>query len=48
MNVTNVVKPFHITVISEDIKEHILERNLLNVFSVVKPLQDRVISKDIN
>ena len=31
MNVINVVKPLHITVISNVIREHILERNPKNV-----------------
>ncbi|GAB1303419.1 hypothetical protein APTSU1_001866700 [Apodemus speciosus] len=47
MNAINVVKPLQNPVISKDIKEHILERNLMNVINVVKPLHSTVISKDI-
>ena len=47
MNAINVVKPLQDPVISKDIKEHILERNLINVIKVVKPLQDPVISSII-
>ncbi|GAB1303434.1 hypothetical protein APTSU1_001868500 [Apodemus speciosus] len=42
-----MIKPFYFKVISKDIKEHILERNLMNVINVVKPFQITVISKDI-
>ena len=34
-----MVKPFHVTVISKDIRKHILERNLTNIINVVKPLK---------
>ena len=44
MNVINVLKPFHVTVIYKGIKEHILERNLTNKINVVKSLQDLFIS----
>ena len=44
MTVINVVKHLYITVIFKYIKEHILERNPLNVTNVVKPLHETVIS----
>ncbi|GAB1303420.1 Zinc finger protein 997 [Apodemus speciosus] len=47
MDVINVVKHLQDPVISKDIKEHILERNLLNVINVVKPFHITVISKCI-
>jgi hypothetical protein len=42
-----VVKPFSVTVVSDIIKEPILERNLMNVINVVKPLLHPVISNVI-
>ena len=36
-----------VRLISKDIKEHILDRNLMNVINVVKPLQLTVIYNDI-
>uniref|UniRef100_UPI00402B5619 zinc finger protein 878-like isoform X2 n=1 Tax=Arvicanthis niloticus TaxID=61156 RepID=UPI00402B5619 len=47
MNVINVVKPFHVAVVSNIIKPHILERNFMNVTNVVKLLHDSLISKFI-
>ena len=47
MNVINVVKPLQDPVISNVIKEPILERNLMNVINVVKPLLHPVISNVI-
>ena len=44
MNIDNVLKPWLITIIFKSIKEHVLERNLLNATNVVKPLYKRVIS----
>lgn len=38
MNVDNVVKPFHITIVSKYIEEHILEKDPVNVTNVVTPL----------
>jgi KRAB domain-containing zinc finger protein len=37
MNLINVVKPFHNSVISNVIKVHIPERNPMNIINVVKP-----------
>ena len=37
--------PLHATVVSEYIKEHILERNLVNITNVVKPLHVLIILK---
>ena len=45
MNVINVVKPFHVTVIYKDIKLHILDRNLINVINVVKSIHKGDVSK---
>ena len=47
MNVINVVKPFHNSVVSNVIKVHILEGNPMNVINVVKLLQVTVISNII-
>ena len=47
MNVNNVVKPLHKAVISENITEHIQERDNMNVTSMVKPLQEAVVSNAI-
>jgi KRAB domain-containing zinc finger protein len=38
MNITNVVKHFHISVVSAFITEHIVERNPMDVINVVKTL----------
>jgi hypothetical protein len=38
MNVTNVVKPLHIAVLSKSISKHIEERNPMNVNNVIKLL----------
>jgi hypothetical protein len=38
MNVLTVVKPLHITAVSEFIKEHFLERNHMDVINVIKHL----------
>ena len=38
MNILNVVKPLHVTLVFKGMKEFILERNLINVINVVKPL----------
>jgi hypothetical protein len=35
MNVINVVKTLQVTVVSNIIKEHIMERNLRNVINVI-------------
>lgn len=35
---SNVEKPLDITIISENIKEHILKNKLMNVIAVLKPL----------
>ena len=45
MNVINVLKPLQDTVISNIIKEHIMERNLINVISVVKYIHKGEMSK---
>ena len=47
MNVINVVKPFHNSVVSNDIKVRILEGNPMYVINVVKLLQVTVISNII-
>jgi KRAB domain-containing zinc finger protein len=47
MNVINVIKPLHITVVFKTIKEHILERNPMNVINVVKPFHIIIIFKYI-
>lgn len=47
MNVVNVVKPLHVTEISEYIKENILERNLMNVTILVKPFHNTAVSRYI-
>ena len=47
MNVINVVKPLQITVISIDIKEHILDGNLINAVNVVKSFHITLFSKDL-
>ena len=46
MNVMNVVKPLQDRVISNIIKEHILERNLINVMRL-KTFNFTIISKDV-
>ncbi|XP_035309418.1 zinc finger protein 844-like [Cricetulus griseus] len=38
LNIHNVLKPLHITVLFKGIKEHTLERNCINVTNVLKPL----------
>lgn len=38
-----MVKPVEVTVVSNHIKELILERNLMNIIKVVKPLHIMVI-----
>ena len=43
MNVMNVLKPFHVPVISNVIKEDKLERKHMNITNVVKPFQHPVI-----
>ena len=48
MNVNNVVKPLHVLVVSEYIKEHIQERNPMNAINVVKPFRLQVDSCIIN
>ena len=40
-----LVITLHATVVSEYIKEHILERNLVNITNVVKPLHVLIILK---
>ena len=45
MNVTNVVKPLQDPVISNIIKEHISDRNLINVINVVKYIHKGEVSK---
>ena len=47
MNVVKLENPLHATVVSEYIKEHILERNLVNITNVVKPLHVLIIFKCI-
>jgi hypothetical protein len=47
LNVMNMVKPFHKTVISKSIKEYILERIPTNVINVTKPFLDILCSKCI-
>ena len=42
-----LAKHSHVTVLHEIIKDHILERNPMNVTSVVKPLHDTVSFKHI-
>ena len=48
MNVSCVIKPLQIRIILKDMKEFILERNLMNVIDMRKPLHITVISKYIN
>ena len=36
MNVISVVKPLLVTVVSKHMKEHILERNPMNIINVVR------------
>ena len=45
MNVVKLENPLNATVVSEYIKEHILERNLVNITNVVKPLHVLIILK---
>lgn len=45
MNVVKLENPLHATVVSEYIKEHILERNLVNITNVVKTLHVLIILK---
>ena len=45
MNVVKLENPLHATVVSEYIKEHILERNLVNITNVVKTLHVLIIFK---
>ena len=47
LNILYVVKPLHITVILQGMKEFILERSLINVVNVVKPLHVTVITNYI-
>ena len=47
MNVTNVVKPLHVTVIYKVMQVPIQVRNPINVTIVVKVLHVRLIFKDI-
>ena len=45
MNVVKLENPLNATVVSEYIKEHILERNLVNITNVVKTLHVLIILK---
>ena len=45
MNVVKLENPLNATVVSEYIKERILERNLINITNVVKPLHVLIIFK---
>ena len=45
MNVIDMRKPLHITVISKYINEHIVERSPVIVIKVVKPLRVTVLNK---
>ena len=45
MNAINVVKPLQIKEIFKDIKEHILDRNLLKAINVVKSIHKGDVSK---
>lgn len=47
MNVTNLVSPSHNHMISKSIKDHTLERNLMNVRNMVKPLKVTLVSEYI-
>lgn len=48
MNVMNVEKPLHITVVSKDTKKYILDRNLVGVLRVKNPLHAIVVTEYIN
>lgn len=47
MTVINVVTPFHNQVISENIKECILERSLTNIMSLMNTFHNTIVSKYI-
>ena len=47
MNVSDMIKPLHITVISKYINEHIVERSPVIVMNVLKPSHVIVHSKHL-
>jgi hypothetical protein len=47
MNVSDMIKPLHITVISKYINEHIVERSPVIVMNVLKPSHVFVHSKHL-